>query len=83
VGVKMQFQGSQGQLALFLGNKGDAELERLVCALPPVPQFAFQVGPVPRLLEPKKQIQARAPSSRGALLQRRAAGLSAPRRRCR
>jgi len=55
----MQFQGSQGQLALFLGNKGDAELERLVCALPPVPQFAFQVGPVPRLLEPKKQIQAR------------------------
>ncbi len=54
----MQFQGSQGQLALFLGNKGDGPLERLVCAVPPVPQFAFQVGPVPRQLDAKKQIQA-------------------------
>lgn len=59
----MAFQGSQGQLALFLGNKGDAPLERLVCAVPPVPQFAFQVGPVPKRLEPKKQMQARRPTA--------------------
>ena len=67
VGVKMAFQGSQGQLALFLGNKGDTPLERLVCAVPPVPQFAFQVGPVPKRLEPKKQMQARRPAAAAAL----------------
>ncbi len=59
----MAFQGSQGQLALFLGNKGDTPLERLVCAVPPVPQLAFQVGPVPKSLELIKQVQARRPAA--------------------
>lgn len=53
----MQFQGSQGQLMFFFGNKGDSTLERLICAVPPSGQFAFQQGPVPSQLEPKKQIQ--------------------------
>ncbi len=57
VGVKAQFQGSQGQLMFFFGNKGDAALERLIFVVPPAGQFAFQQGAVPPLLEPKKQIQ--------------------------
>ena len=61
--MKMAFQGSQGQPALFLGNMGDTPQERLVCAVPPAPQFAFQVGPVPKRLEPKKQMQARRPAA--------------------
>ena len=57
VGLKMQFQGAQGQLMFFFGNKGEATLQRLICAVPPSGQFAFQQGPVPPQLEPKKQIQ--------------------------
>ena len=57
VGLKMQFQGVQGQLMFFFGNKGDHTLERLICAVPPSGQFAFQQGPFPPQLEPKKQIQ--------------------------
>lgn len=53
----MQFQGSQGQLMFFFGNKGDSLLERLICVVPPSGQFAFQQGPVPAQLEPKKQVQ--------------------------
>lgn len=59
VGVKAQFQGSQGQLMFFFGNKCDAPLERLIFVVPPAVQFAFQQGAVPPLLEPKKQIQVR------------------------
>ena len=55
--MKAQFQGSQGQLMFFFGNKGDAALERLIFVVPPAGQFAFQQGAVPPLLEPKKQIQ--------------------------
>lgn len=57
VGLKMHFQGAQGQLMFFFGNKGDHMLERLICAVPPSGQFTFQQGPVPPQLEPKKQIQ--------------------------
>lgn len=59
----MQFQGAQGQLVFFFGNKGDAALERLICVVPPSGQFTFQQGPVPPLLEPKKQIQVQNLSS--------------------
>lgn len=57
VGVKAQFQGSQGQLMFFFGNKGDAPLQRLIFVVPPAGQFVFQQGAVPPVLEPKKQIQ--------------------------
>jgi hypothetical protein len=57
VGVKSQFQGFQGQLTFFFGNKSDAPLERLRFIVPPAQQFVFQQGPVPATLEPKKQIQ--------------------------
>ena len=57
----MQFQGAQGQLMFFFGNKGEATLERLICAVPPSGQFTFQQGPVPAQLEAKKQIQVASP----------------------
>ncbi len=56
IGVKIQIQGSSGQLSLFFGNKADAFLERLLCVVPPAPQFQFQLSAVPSQLEPKKQI---------------------------
>ena len=61
VGVKMQFQGAQGQLLLFFGNKAATPLERLLCVVPPVAQFAFQLGPLPPRLDSKKQIQVCCP----------------------
>ena len=57
IGVRSQFKGPTGQILLFFGNKADAFLERLLCVVPPTPQFAFQLGSVPGRLEPKKQIQ--------------------------
>ena len=59
VGVKSVLAGAAGQLTLFFGNKAAAPLERVVCAVPPAPQFALQLGPVPGRIEAKKQIQAR------------------------
>lgn len=56
VGVKQGFQGASGQIQLFFGNKADAPLGRLICAVPPQPLFAFQLGPVPPYIEPKKQV---------------------------
>ncbi len=53
----MQLQGATGQLTVFLGNKGDEPLQRMVCSVPPSAQFSFQQGAVPTVLEPKKQIQ--------------------------
>ena len=57
VGMKMSFQGSQGQLTFFLGNKSTSALQRLILVVPPQPQFLFQMGQVPPLLEAKKQVQ--------------------------
>lgn len=58
IGVRSEgFRGPSGQLLLFFGNKADAVLERLLCVVPPTPQFQFQLGAVPARLEPKKQIQ--------------------------
>ena len=57
----MQFQGPHGQLMLFLGNKAEVPLQRLICVVPPSGQFAFQQGPVPSTLDPKKQMQVTLP----------------------
>lgn len=62
IGVRSEgFRGPSGQLLLFFGNKADAFLERLLCVVPPTPQFQFQLGAVPARLEPKKQIQVSSP----------------------
>ncbi len=58
MGVKQAFQGPTGQVQLFLGNKSATlALGRLVCAVPPLPSFAVQLGHVPPMLEPLKQVR--------------------------
>ena len=44
VGLKMQFQGSQGQLMFFFGNKGDSLLERLILRGPPIRPVCLPAG---------------------------------------
>ncbi len=68
VGLKSSFIGPHGQLVLFLGNKSPASLTSVVVAVPPVPQLAFQLGPVPHLIEAKKQVRARIHMALGASL---------------
>ena len=62
VGVKTQYQGSQGQITFFLGNKHDAALERLIFAVPPQPQFQLQLAPVPQRIDSKQQVQVCCPA---------------------
>jgi len=57
VGLKTQYQGSQGQIMFFLGNKHAAPLERIIFVVPPQPQFQFQLASVPQRLEAKQQVQ--------------------------
>ena len=57
VGLKSSFLGPHGQLVLFLGNKSPASLTSVVVAVPPVPQLAFQLGPVPHVIESRKQVR--------------------------
>ena len=59
--MKLSFQGSQGQVTFFFGNKSPEVLERVICVVPPAPQFTFQLGPVPPALQPKQQVQVRLP----------------------
>ncbi len=56
IGVKSQLGGATAQLSLFLGNKASEALAQVVLAVPPSPAFALQLGPVPAVLEPKKQV---------------------------
>lgn len=63
--MKQGFQGPSGQIQLFFGNKADVALGRLICAVPPQPVFAFQLGPVPPYIEPKKQVRLIRSSSSG------------------
>lgn len=58
VGLKTQYEGSQGQIMFFLGNKGATPLEKIIFVVPPQPQFQFQLAPVPQRLDPKQQVQA-------------------------
>jgi len=53
--MKTQYTGPQGQLNLFFGNKASQPLERLLCNLPPSPQFQWQMGALPQRIEAKKQ----------------------------
>ena len=58
MGVKSHYQGSSGQLSLYFGNKHTGPLQRVVANVPPAPAFLFQLGLVPALIEPKKQVRA-------------------------
>jgi hypothetical protein len=65
VGVKSHYQGASGQISLYFGNKHSEALQRVVCNVPPTPAFLFQLGAVPAVIEPKKQVRARAPAAQG------------------
>ena len=56
VGIKSQVSPGSVQLSLFLGNKHGEALQQLVLVVPPSPAFAFELGPVPPVLEPRKQV---------------------------
>lgn len=55
VGMKTTYNGPQGQLNIFFGNKSQHPLHQVVCNFPPSPQFQWQMGAFPRSIEPKKQ----------------------------
>lgn len=61
VGVKSEFQGPQGRLSLYFGNKSERPLERIVCNVPPSPQFLFQMPALPPVIEAKRQLPVRNP----------------------
>jgi hypothetical protein len=56
IGIKSQPAGASVQLSFFLGNKHSEALQQLVLVVPPSPAFAFELGPVPHSLYPKKQV---------------------------
>jgi len=56
IGVKMEFNGHQGRMALFFGNKGQFPLQQLATVLSPCPQLAIQVSPLPSTLQPRQQL---------------------------
>lgn len=59
VGMKTVYNGPQGQLSIFFGNKSPYTLEQVVCNFPPSPQFQWQTGALPRSIESKKQTMVR------------------------
>lgn len=59
IGLKAQYSGSTGQVVLFLGNKSQQPLTRLVCAVPPLPELQVQAVAAPATLEPNQQVQVR------------------------
>ena len=58
IGVKLTMQGgASGRLDLYLGNKSQQPLAKLLCATPPLPGFALALGAPPLMLEPGRQVQ--------------------------
>mmetsp|Transcript_40767 Transcript_40767/g.67711 ORF Transcript_40767/g.67711 Transcript_40767/m.67711 type:complete len:987 (-) Transcript_40767:172-3132(-) len=57
IGVKMEFQGHQGRLALFFGNKTAAPISSLATQLSPCPGVTIQASPLADTLQPRSQQQ--------------------------
>lgn len=57
IGVKSQWQGNQGRVMFYLGNKHDAELSSFAMELTPVPGLNSRLAAVPPALGAKKQVQ--------------------------
>jgi len=57
IGIKAEFQKSQGRVMLFLGNKHTGDLTNVVVAVPPVPAYRVQVGAVPNAIATQAQVQ--------------------------
>jgi AP-2 complex subunit alpha len=56
-GVKSQWQGSQGRVMFYLGNKHTADLDAFAMELTPVPGLNSRLAAAPPVLGAKKQVQ--------------------------
>jgi AP-2 complex subunit alpha len=57
IGVKSQWQGNQGRVMFYLGNKHNADLAAFAMELTPVSGLSSRLAAVPPVLGAKKQVQ--------------------------
>lgn len=57
IGVKMEFQGHQGRLALYFGNKTAAPLVSVATQYSPSPALNVSSSPMPAMVNPRAQAQ--------------------------
>ena len=57
IGVKSQWQGNQGRVMFYLGNKHGADLSSFAMELTSSPGLNVRLAPVPPVLGAKKQVQ--------------------------
>ena len=57
IGVKSQWQGNQGRVMFYLGNKHDVDLNQLELTLSSTPGLNARLAPAPPSLGSKKQVQ--------------------------
>ena len=58
IGIKSQWQGSQGRVMFYVGNKmATADVQKLVMNIPQVSGLRHALQPVPASIGPKRQVQ--------------------------
>ncbi|KAL1523477.1 hypothetical protein AB1Y20_018415 [Prymnesium parvum] len=57
IGIKMEFQGHQGRLALYFGNKTTAPLVSVATQYSPSPALNVVTSPLPAMVNPRAQAQ--------------------------
>ena len=57
IGVKSQWQGNQGRVMFYLGNKTDGDVSSVSLELHPVSGLNARLAPTPQVVAPKKQVQ--------------------------
>jgi AP-2 complex subunit alpha len=58
IGVKSQWQGSQGRVMFYIGNKSaDADLQNFRMVIPPIEGLRHSLQPVPASIGAKRQVQ--------------------------
>ena len=57
IGVKSQWQGNQGRVMFYLGNKTDGDVSSVSLELHPVSGLHARLAPAPQVVAPKKQVQ--------------------------
>lgn len=55
LGLKTQYRGAQGRLALYFGNKHSAPMVNVRCVIPPTPALQVQAGSPPTTMNAKEQ----------------------------
>ena len=57
IGIKMEFSGHQGRMALYFGNKMAAPMAQLATQLSPCPALRIQSQPLAPMVQPRAQQQ--------------------------